>query len=144
MANDTIKLEGFKELHRNLGNLTKATERGVLRRVATQALEPVVELAKQLVPVDQGRLRDSIIIANSLSQRARRNERDEPKGGVKVYAGTNSRTAVVTEYGSWKQPPRPYMRPAWDSQKNKVLKFVGYELGAEIEKAAARAARRKR
>ena len=49
---------------------------------------------------------------------------------------------IVTEFGSVKESPRPYLRPAWDAKKNVVLASIKSILAAEIEKTRARAARR--
>lgn len=40
-------------------------------------------------------------------------------------------------------PPRPFLRPAWDSEQEAVLDRVGAEMWSEISKAVARAAKRK-
>lgn len=49
---------------------------------------------------------------------------------------------IVQEFGSEKQGPQPYMRPAWDAQKGRALEIVKNELGGEIAKSAARVAKR--
>lgn len=138
-----VKIGGFRELDRALAQLPKATERSVLRRVAKLALEPVLERAKQLVPVDEGRLRDSLVIGSSLTSRARRADKAEPREGVRVFMGSASRNAVPREFGTVRSAAQPYMRPAWDSQRVTSAKIVFTELEKEIKKAAARAARKK-
>lgn len=140
----TVRLEGARQLHDALGELKKPTERALLRRVAVKALEPVVERAKQLVPVDEGRLRDSIVIGTNLTSRAKRADKAQPKNGIRVFAGSASRNAVPREFGSVRSRPQPYMRPAWESEKERVLGEVENGLRDEIEKAAARAARKAR
>ena len=148
MAEGGVKLTGFRELEAALGQFTKSTERGILKRVATQALEPFLEEAKRLVPVDEGTLRDSLVIGTSLNRSAKRAERKEPKDGVRVYAGTASRNAVPREFGALKDGSRervraqPYMRPAWDQKQDEVLDRVVDGLKPEIDKTAARVARR--
>ena len=68
---------------------------------------------------------------------------------VELYAGPiQGRTKkdaikrIVQEFGSYKQAPQPYLRPAWDGGKNGVLADLKTTLAAEIAKAAARAARK--
>lgn len=67
---------------------------------------------------------------------------------AEVYVGPESSSkknaikAIVQEFGSVKQAPQPYMRPAWAEHQNTVLEIVKRDLGDEIEKAAKRLARR--
>ncbi|QPC87414.1 HK97 gp10 family phage protein [Mesorhizobium sp. NBSH29] len=49
---------------------------------------------------------------------------------------------IVQEFGSENQPGHPYMRPAWDGNKDKALSIIVNELGGEIMKAAQRLAKR--
>lgn len=145
---ETFRLRGLRELHDALGQFDKATERRTLTRVAKKNLEPFAEKAKQLVPVDSGFTRDSIIIGTSLNRNAKRQDRNQPKNGVRVYAGTSARNAVPREFGAvWKDgtvlKAQPFMRPAWEATKDKMLNSVKADLASEIEKTAARAARKR-
>lgn len=138
MAGGSMKLDGFKELHDTLGQFKKGTERAILRRTATKALAPFVERAKQLAPVDDGHLRDSIVIGNSLTKNARREAKRDPVQGVRVFAGTSDRNGVPREYGTWRTQAQPFMRPAFDATKDQMLDIVKVELRADIEKTAKR------
>jgi HK97 gp10 family phage protein len=62
-----VKVEGLKELDAALGELTKATARNVLRRVLKRAGQPIADAARGKVPVDTGKLRDSIIVGTKLA-----------------------------------------------------------------------------
>lgn len=137
-----VQVEGLRELSASLEELGKSLERSVLRRTAVKALEPVRDRAKQLAPVDDGHLRDSITIGNRLTRSARSADRAEPRQGVRVYCGTANRNAVPREFGSIRSPAEPFMRPAWDSESRGMLDTIGRELGPDIERSAARAARK--
>lgn len=50
---------------------------------------------------------------------------------------------IVQEFGSVKQPGKPFLRPAWDARKDQVLEIIKNDLGDEIIKTARRAAKRK-
>ena len=144
MAKGDIKLEGFKELDRALAELgNKSTERTLLRRVAKKALEPIRDDAKRLVPVDEGELRDSIHIGGKMTKRARAADRKQPKHGMRLHMGTARSTAVAIEFGTYKAPAQPFMRPAWSSGKAEALYYIARTMGDEIEKTAARAAKRR-
>jgi len=137
-----VSLSGWRELGDALGELKKSTERAVLRRTAVKALTPFVERAKQLVPVHEGHLRDSIVIGTTLNSSAKAVERAEPKGGVRVFAGTANRNGVPREFGSERSPAHPFMRPAWDQTSAGMLDQIRTDLSTDIEATAARAARK--
>jgi HK97 gp10 family phage protein len=143
MAKSDVKLTGFKELHAALGELPKATENGVLRRVATKALEPMAEDARRRAPVDDGTLRDSIHVGTKLSKGARAAARKDPVEGVRVFMGSSGRNAIPREFGSSRSPAHPYMRPAWDAGKDRLLDDVMTGLATEIDKTATRLAKRR-
>lgn len=142
----TVKLEGLKELEAALSELPKSTSKAVLRRVGIRALAPVISTARQLVPVDEGQLRDSLRVTTRLSRRQQRLNRKraaDEKAGVELFAGAAALPhAHLVEFGTFNQPARPFLRPAWDANKGAVLKTIQEELGSEIEKTAARLARR--
>lgn len=141
MANQ-FKVSGFRELSDALGEFKKSTERTVLRRVAIKALQPFVDTAKQFVPVDEGWLRNSIVIGSNLTRNAKSADRLQPKAGVRVFAGTANRNGVPREFGTWRTRPQPFMRPAWDATAPKILDQVQRDLAAEVDKTAARIARK--
>ena len=45
---------------------------------------------------------------------------------------------MLREFGTARQPARPWMRPSWDSHRERVLKSFAGDLKARIEKAAKR------
>ena len=67
---------------------------------------------------------------------------------VELYMGPVAGTkddaikAVVQEFGSSNQPPQPYLRPAFDTDKYALLQRLRPLLWAEIEKTLARTAAR--
>lgn len=144
MPNARVQISGFKEMHDALGELKKSTERALLKRVATKALQPFVERARMLAPVDTGYLRDSILVGTKLTRDAKRRAKKDPAQGVRVFAGTAARNGVPREFGTAKIPAHPFMRPAWAATKDIVLNNVERELRAGIEKTAARAAKRRK
>lgn len=139
----TVQLTGFKELHDALGQFKKSTERALLKRVATKALQPFAERARSLAPVDTGYLRDSIVVGTNLTRNAKRAAKKDPVEGVQVFAGTADRNAAPREFGTHDRPAHPFMRPAWEATKDGILDSVAADLRTEIEKTAARAAKRR-
>lgn len=137
-----IKITGFRPLADALAEFKKPTERAVLRRTAVKMLQPMVARAKDLAPVDEGHLRDSIVIGSQLTRRAKSVERAEPKGGVRVYAGTASRNAVPREFGSERSRAQPFMRPAFEGAGDQMVEIGLKELADDIERTKARVAAR--
>lgn len=68
---------------------------------------------------------------------------------AEVYMGPvkgSKRMAIkanVQEFGSVKQQPQSFMRPAWDAHKGQALEIIKSELGTEIDAAAKRLAKRR-
>lgn len=138
-----VHVEGLVELQEALRELPDATARNVLRRVAKKVLTPIADRARQLAPMDDGRLRASITVGNRLTRRQRsQSERGDPNDVV-MYAGAGALPqAHMQEFGTQHSPPQPFMRPAWDQGKDRVLESIKEDLWTEIEKAAKRAARK--
>lgn len=146
MAKSSFRVDGLKELEQALGQLPKATSKAVLRRTAIRALAPVIADAKTRVPVDEGDLKDSLKITTKLSKRQQRKNAKsvaEGKSSVQLYAGPSALPhAHLVEFGTEHMAPQPYLRPAWDANKDEVLELVRTELADEITKAAARLAKK--
>lgn len=170
-----VSVSGLRELDQALGLLPKATARNVLKRTLDKAAQPIVDEAKQLVPVKTGALRDSIIASTRVKNKvgaaeysaamraglgkqaarsaliaARRANRGQGSF-AEVFVGPKRggkwgviRYAHIVEFGSVKDAPQPYMRPAWDGNKDQALSIIKAELGSEIIKAARRVGRSKK
>ncbi len=168
MAREIVRIDGLRELDRALSELPRATARNVLRRVLMKRAQPMVDTARQLVPVDSGQLRDSIAISTKLGTKAGKSEfaaamraglgkeaalqamRDARRAAsgqgsfAEIYVGPGRMPhAHMVEFGTSKMAPRPYLRPAWDAHKNGILDGIKDDLWSEIQKAAARRARRR-
>ena len=145
-----IRVEGLKELDRALGLLPRATGKNVLRRVARNALQPIIDDAKTKVHVDTGRLRDSLAVSTKLSRRQKSLHKKLVRGdksSVEMFAGAGAHSfvpqAIMEEFGSRFRGPHSFLRPAWDGGKMKVLSDIKKDLWMEIKKAADRVARKK-
>lgn len=144
-----VKMEGFRELERILAeDLPQSTGRGVLRRVAKAALEPMAAAARSGAPRDQGDLAESIKVSEARTRRAKKEDGAFDRStGVEIAMGPSSGKGVLNyasfvEFGTVDTRPQPYMRPAWDAGKQAALQHVADNLGAEVMKAAARRARK--
>ncbi len=146
----TVSIEGLREVDAALGELGKATGRNVLRRVAVARLEPMAEDARRHASANNwsGDLADSIGVSTKLAGYAKRlNKRS--KSEVEVHMGPGGRggskappQGSLQEFGTQHHDPQPSMRPAWDAGKDKLLDGIAEDLWSEIEKAAARQAKK--
>ncbi len=154
-----VKLEGAAELDRALRELRTATARRVAKRAMTKALEPVKAAAIAAAPVssDDRHMADGITIASKLTRNQARKAEREGKHLTLMFVGPRSPHAHLVEFGTAQRfrkrekwagkstgamPPQPFMRPAWDENRDQVLEILMAELRVELDKAVARAARR--
>ena len=88
-------------------NVKKSGEDKIAEALNKKALR-IVRQAKQLAPVDTGRLRSSITA-----------ELIRSDGRPKDVVGTNVEYAPFVEFGTSKQPAQPFLRPAAQQVLNK-------------------------
>jgi len=146
----SVELSGFRELDDTFYDLGKTLGKNVLRRVGTKALEPMADHARALVGVRRGFLKRSIHVGTSLakSQRAKASRsggafRLDAQDGVTIYMGPGQDPAAITEeFGKFDQAPDPYMRPSFDAEAMNTIQRIADGLWPEIDKAAARRARK--
>jgi len=136
-----FKVEGLRELDRALMTMKQSTARGVVRRVLLKAAQPIADDMAERAPRDTGYLGDHIDTGVRLS---RRQSKVSPKrSDVEVFAGASRVVqATLQEFGTSDAAPQPFARPAWDAGKMQALADVKAGLATEIEKTAARAAKR--
>ena len=135
---ETFKLTGLKELEQALGQMPKATARAVGFRVLRQ---PIARAARRLAPVNQGDLVESIDVGTALARSQQADKGAVAPVEVHVGPGQNPQ-AITQEFGTYKEPAQPYLTPAWEAEKMNALDIVGTGLGIEVEKTAARIARK--
>jgi HK97 gp10 family phage protein len=147
----TVQLTGFKELERELDNLSKAAGKAVLRRAMKKSAQPLADLAQSLSPRDTGTLAESITVGVKLNNRqARMHKRmfKDDRSAIEMFVGPSylrgdgGRHGHLLEFGTIKMRPQPFMRPAWDQDQRAMLDRLKEELWRELEKTIARAERR--
>lgn len=136
-----LKFSGFEGVNDALKQLKLSQRRAAARRVLTEALQPVAEAAKRMAPVDDGQLRDSIVVSTNVTKAARS---ARIKDGVTVFAGTANRNGVPREFGTFRSQAHPFMRPAWLANRGQVLDSIIVNFGEEINRTIAKAAKSNR
>ncbi|MGO7922008.1 HK97-gp10 family putative phage morphogenesis protein [Rhizobium ruizarguesonis] len=140
-----IKIEGLKQLDKALGELPKSTAKAVLRKVLKEAGEPVAAAARGNAPRLTGNLYEHTDYGTRLTRRQASLHRQATKDDrdfAEAFVGTSDPAGMQHEFGNEHQAAQPWLRPAWDSQKNNALFIITHRLWVVIEEAAARLARR--
>ena len=123
LLQNAIAVEGVPQLMNLLRQLPKGYDRKFLHKLIRFGAKPIMKEAKRRVPVDRGLMQKSIKIwPMTKSDRVGmllgvRRGRPDTKENTAYYAS-------MVEYGTWKQEPQPFMRPAWDSQANNARKLI--------------------
>lgn len=149
-----INVDGFEEINRNLEALSLRQAKGAVRRSLLVAAKPVAERARELAPIDMKRddgphLYESIEGATKLTPTQRRKHKRQ-RGSVEAFVGVTGDAphGHLQEFGTEHHAPQPFMRPAWEGQKTKVLERLKVELWKNIQRQlrvnARRAAREAR
>lgn len=137
----TVKLSGFKELDSALGQLPKATARNTLVRTLKKAAKPVDAEASANAPQETGTLETSVITGTRLTRR-QKSDNKPTKSFAEVHIGTALGRGMFTEFGTFKDAAQMWFTRAWASTKDTALGIIKSDLGTEIEKSAARLAKK--
>ena len=163
-----VKVEGLSELEAALRELPKATAKNTIRRALSKAAQPIADEAAEKIRVQ--RVDPAIAVskikfssgaagkrafAEALARGATREEAGQAAHQANAEAGDDAkitsgllvvgptkRAFYGFEFGTVKQAPQPFMRPAWENNKNDSLEIISDELKAEIDKAVARIAKK--
>lgn len=134
-----MRVEGLKELERNLHALPRSVTKRVVRHALRKGGEPIIEAARARAPVRTGALRDSIGGSYRLSKRQKRLHR---KASAEEYfvgaGGKGARHAHLQEFGTVHHGPQPFLRPAFMAEQGEALRIVADELGKAVMRAAKR------
>lgn len=147
---DFKNVQGFKELAAALKQLPKNVARKHLRGATAKGATVIRKKARELAPVDTGEMRKDILVKRE------RSEGDHvAKYSVFVRSGKKSRLAGAKrdmhkdsfywkflEFGTAKMAARPFMRPAYEAEKEAAVDAIGAELDKRIQKEATDLGRR--
>jgi len=128
-------IEGAAEMDRLLKELGPRAASRAADRALRAGAKPIVQRAKELVPVDTGDLRDSITV-----QIERQRGASEKRVALVGFTKPTSRRAHLTEYGTAHSPAKRFMRPALDEQHSSAFGEMGRVLADAINREAERLA----
>jgi hypothetical protein len=125
---------------------SKATQKNVLRRTLTPPAEHLRDLWQAIAPRRFGYYASSIVVGgnNKLTSRQKGTAyKAGALGVVEIHIGSADVGGLQQEFGNVNHVAQPSGRPAWDASKAKIEADIGKGLWFQIEKAAARAARKR-
>ena len=103
-----FKIEGIDEFNAKLKEM-KEEYPNHLDEAMDDTADAISLMAQIKVPVDTGRLRASINVQREYLRKS---------------IGTNVTYAKYVEFGTSGQRPQPYLRPAYEENKNRVSEFL--------------------
>lgn len=139
---------GVRELKRKLELMPQAIKEEMRKAMALGADE-VVALAKNLVPVDQGDLRDSIgwtwgdppkgsIILGNIKRSGKAQARKDAGLLITIYAGNDQAYyARWVEFGTVHMTAQPFFYPSWRAVRKRVKSRVTRSTNKAIKQVAA-------
>lgn len=117
-------VHGEKELMRKLTQLSTAMATGILEKAVLDGAEVYEEGMRRRVPTRTGRLKKSITKETT--------KKSPVMVTVDVGPGKGGFYGLFLEFGTRKMAARPFMRPAFDEDKEEVVAVVSAKLKASI------------
>ena len=143
-----VRFTGGRELEaalHELGSLRRV--KSALTRVGKRALQPIADEAQRRAPKGDTELLSSGTAVVTLTRR--QGASADAVNLAVGFTGPHRALAHLFEFGftmrdGRRYAARPFLRPAWDSGKDRALSDFRGELWAFIKRAAKRAGRRRR
>ncbi len=129
-----IKIDGAKELEKKLLSFEPKLARRIVRQTLRAAAKPILAAAKANVPVLTGALKESL--------KLRVMKKAKHRYGILVatakgwFKGDTYYGAFV-EFGTSKMAAKPFIRPAFDSEKENAERIIIDDLKQGIEQIGA-------
>jgi HK97 gp10 family phage protein len=133
------KITGAKELDRVLSELPKRLQRKVVTQALRAGAKPMLEEARNSIPVKSGLTKKDIKIRAIPAKESR-----APAIAIAGSLAKAGRAYIMRflELGTSKMPAKPFLRPAFDNNSARSLEIVGKELGHRIAAEAAKLRRK--
>ena len=143
----SMKMFGFKEMDALLQAIPRQLAGQGVSSGMRRALQPVAAAARSYAP---GSLSERIRIAPTIKAGQQAQSLEKPGRGRKVmYVGSTAPHGHLVEFGTGPRyhangkyvgimPPDPFLRPAWDANKDEVLANLATAIRDEIAKALER------
>jgi len=140
----TVKVEGLQELGMRMKSLSEDVNKRIARAATAAGAVVIRNSAQAKVPVDTGNLKKNIIVKrlpkgeSSLTsehivtvRKGKLTAKQKGSGLKDAYYGQ------FVEFGTAKMPARPYLRPAFDQDKERAVEAIKSRIAARLKKAGA-------
>lgn len=140
----TVKVEGLRELGDRMKGLSEAMNNRIARAATAAGAVVIRDAAKQKVAVDTGNLKKNVIVKRLPKgespftsehivtvRQGKLTKKQKAAGLEDAFYGR------FVEYGTAKMPARPYMRPAFDQNKEKAVQAIKDRITKRLAKAGA-------
>jgi HK97 gp10 family phage protein len=130
-----FEVKGFRELKRKLDTLPVNVARRVLPKASQEGAKVLRREARRRAPRREGTLRRGL----SYMRKKRM-----PKTAASYIVGLTRKAfyGMFIEFGTKHIPAKPFLRPALDEEKDKIINAMREKLRAGIEREAAKLGRR--
>jgi HK97 gp10 family phage protein len=134
MGDVTCTVTGLDELEAMLNELAPKAAKTALRRAVRDGMEIFQAAAEEKAPRDTGALASDINIKTAAGSDG------DISGTISAMVGPGKKEfyALFQEYGTRFQKPQPFMTPAYEENKDKVLDTFATDLKDEIEGLASK------
>lgn len=139
MARVRVHVDGLKEAEKALRALGPQVARRVLRKAVQAGANRVLYSAQLKAPHDTGLLLSTLVARTGTSKK---------KGRVSARVGMKAGDfkgeafyGSFLEYGTAKMEARPYLRPAFDEQRENATNIVRAKIAEGVEAEARKIAR---
>lgn len=138
----TVRVDGLSELGSRLKTLSADVANRIGRAATAAGAVVIRNAAQQNVPVDTGNLKKNIIVKRLPKgesrltsehivtvRKGKLTKKQQATGLKDAYYGT------FVEFGTAKMPARPYLRPAYDRNKELAVDAVKDRIEKRLKKA---------
>lgn len=138
-----FKMEGLKELDKQLAKLSRSAGKAALRKSLKNAAKPIVDRAQATAPEKTGDFKATIMASTKLNKAQKKlHKKQDCPATVELFVGSSSPLAHLLEFGTVKMSPQPFMRAAFEAAMHEVVYILSKELAKNISAAIKRAERR--
>ncbi len=143
-----FEIQGLKELQKQLLTFDKDIMKKATKKAVKEAMEPVANHAKSMVPVGTGALHDSIKVSSGSTDQGKQNRVAWAvvKAGGKAGKGATGPApggyVLSTHYGTGNQDGKPFLLDAFTPYGQQIATHFKNQLTTETEKGVATMARR--
>jgi hypothetical protein len=136
----SFEIKGFAELYRAIDHLPEVVKKAELEPLLIKALTPMMVTAIRLAPDDPltgppWNLPSSINVGTRQRSGPAKNDRALGRFDARAYMGPTKEgypQAIMQEFGTIHHVAQPYMRPAWDTEKQTVADIIRDGLGDRL------------